>query len=497
MGQTMLKHNSSTSNSKKTLLFLLKLVAAIVILIGYLNHILPQYSLDYNASLLDKTARLESIEGPKLVLIGNSNLSFGINSSLLETLTDMPVVNMGLHGGAGNAFHEEMAKLNVHPGDIYVLCHASYHDDNKIQTPMVAWSAIENHPKLWRLLRPCDIEDMARAFPVYLKRCLGLYASGTGNLDKDGVYARSAFNEYGDVALLREENQYVFEGSVIPPQIGDVTIERINALNDFLSEKGASLVVAGYPIGNGPETAPALEFVDFQKELAEKLDCPVISNFTNYMFDYGYFYDTKYHMTSSGADLRTIQLASDLERWLETGNEADPQADSYTDIIADVDLSRIKDLRSYLDALAAAKDRYSILISADEETMASLDDGIKERLKFLGLSAQWQHGSGDSYAAVIEQCTVLYENSTHETLAVFDTLDDRRMTYSVSNTGTEYGNRCTIALNWKEYNAYTKSINLVVYSNETHRILDAVVFDASRPELSVTRQTDAFSSEIP
>jgi hypothetical protein len=114
---------------------------------------------------------------------------------------------------------------------------------------------------------------------------LPLYSAGTGNWDPGGVYARSAFNEYGDIALERIGSYYNFETGVGPSVIGEDCINRINELNSYLTEKGATLVVAGYPIGNGKLTVRAEEFVEFQKSLTEKLDCPVISNYVDYLFE--------------------------------------------------------------------------------------------------------------------------------------------------------------------------------------------------------------------
>ena len=38
----------------------------------------PQFTHKYNASFIDKMNRLESISEPKIVLVSNSNLAFGI-----------------------------------------------------------------------------------------------------------------------------------------------------------------------------------------------------------------------------------------------------------------------------------------------------------------------------------------------------------------------------------------------------------------------------------
>lgn len=157
-------------------------------LVVFLSLIMPQYSDSYNVGLIDKVERLESIEEPKIVLIGNSNLAFGIQSELLEKEIQMPVVNMGLHGGLGNAFHEEMAKINVHEGDIYVLCHTEYNDDGDIKDPTLAWTTIEDHIELWKLLRKEDILPMLRAYPNYLRKCINLCISEEGGVDQAYIF---------------------------------------------------------------------------------------------------------------------------------------------------------------------------------------------------------------------------------------------------------------------------------------------------------------------
>ena len=103
------------------------------------------------ASLIDKVQRLENLHEPKIVLIGDSNLAFGIDSEKIEEAFGMPVVNMGLHGGLGNAFHEEMTRLNVTEGDIYIICHCSYSDDGQLKNKELAWITLENHPSLWKI----------------------------------------------------------------------------------------------------------------------------------------------------------------------------------------------------------------------------------------------------------------------------------------------------------------------------------------------------------
>lgn len=311
----MNRHSLFISNFRENILFMLKVLLFILIAIAYFAYIMPQYAGAYTASLEDKVERLKSIDEAKIVLLGNSNLAFGINSEMIEEELEMPVVNMGFHGSAGNVFHERMSRYNVTEGDIYIICHTDFADDDTISDAALCWSALENHIELWKILRTSDFYRMLKAFPVYLKKCLSLYIEDSGNIDPGIVYGRGAFNKYGDVCLQREGGNYTFEKRVEPPKINAITINRINELKKWMDESGATLLVASYPIGKGELTADENEFVNFQRDLEQKLDCEVISQYTDYMYEYKYFYDSEYHLSSEGADMRTAQLIEDIKNW--------------------------------------------------------------------------------------------------------------------------------------------------------------------------------------
>ncbi len=83
--------------------------------------------------------------------------------------------------------------------------------------------------------------------------------------------------------------------------------------------RGAVLVIAGYPIAYGEySTFDASDFAEFKTALQSKLNCPIISDYADYFFPYSYFYDTQYHLTAEGADVRAQQLIKDLEAWEKT-----------------------------------------------------------------------------------------------------------------------------------------------------------------------------------
>lgn len=280
-------------------------------------NISQQYTESYCAALRDKIDYLESIEEAKIVILGDSNVAFGINSEMIEEELGMPVVNMGLHANLGNAFHEQMAKINVKEGDIYVICHEDYADTDVISDPVLAWTAIENKYKYYKVLRKKDIWPMMKAYPTYLKKCIKRITKNEINPEVGKLYSRGAFNAYGDVEYPRDENNYEFTEIVKPSHINDITVSRINELYEWLYKRGATLVIAGYPIGKGDLTVSVEEFEKFQEGLEKRMNCEVISDYKDYMFDYSYFYDTHLHLTDAGTELRTKQLISDLRKWMQ------------------------------------------------------------------------------------------------------------------------------------------------------------------------------------
>lgn len=286
-----------------------------------------QYKYNYQASLIDKVNRLESIDEPKIILVGNSNLSFGIDSKMMEDTLEMPVVNLGLHGGLGNAFHEEIAKLNLNAGDIVIVCHSNFADNDEISDTFLAWITVEKNKELWKIIRKKDYPSMLKAYPEYLKIDLFLWLTRKGNIDEGGCYSRSAFNEYGDVIYKPEDGQMDVEeffkdtdtNGIKVPSIGDTCINRLNEYNKYITEQGATMLVAGYPIAYGEYASfDKSDFEKIERELQERLNCAIISDYTDYFYPYDYFYNTTLHLTDEGAKIRTEQLIKDIQKWMQT-----------------------------------------------------------------------------------------------------------------------------------------------------------------------------------
>lgn len=284
--------------------------------------IMPQDNLGYNAAARDKFERLKSINSPKIVLIGGSNVAFGIDSEMLEDAFEMPVVNLGLHGGIGQTFGTQLAKEYIHEGDIIVLLPESYdYETANIRDGVLTWLAIENDSSLWTTLQKTDLPVMIKSFPTYLKKAINMWAKHKGNQVTSNVYNRLAFNEYGDSNVIREsnimENGYIENDGFNCSYLSEAMRNYWNDFNKNAMKKGGFVLMGVPPILKEDLKLSDYDLDNLLCQLEQELEMPIISDFENYIFPKEYFFDTNFHMTDAGAELRTRLLIEDMQNALK------------------------------------------------------------------------------------------------------------------------------------------------------------------------------------
>ena len=96
------------------------LLLQLAIFTVFWNPDLP-YDRSYLAASIDKHRRLKSTPSPRIILIGGSNLAFGMKAKTLEDKLGLPVINMGLNFHLGVPFMFDEITSAIGPGDVVVL----------------------------------------------------------------------------------------------------------------------------------------------------------------------------------------------------------------------------------------------------------------------------------------------------------------------------------------------------------------------------------------
>ena len=298
---------------KQKVVFIAKIILFAAVLLALIFQcVMPQYTALYNASIIDKYDRLKSLDRPKIVLVGDSNVAFGFCSEMIEEAFGMPVVNFGLHGSLGQVFNTEVIKGCINEGDIIVIAPAGYHYSVDSMDGVMAWSTIENHYRLWRGIPRESYRKMLSSYPTYLKRAMGLFLTNNGNKIEDSPWGRVDFNIYGDYdhprpkcVIVDDDYSQYFSSEALDEQLG----EYWNEYNEYVLSKHAALYMSAPPILSEALEVD-LEFI--QRQLDENLEFPMISRLGDYVYPLEYFYDTGFHMNDHGRAVRTQQLIYDL-----------------------------------------------------------------------------------------------------------------------------------------------------------------------------------------
>lgn len=311
------------------ILCVLILAAALPLSLLLVGHAQPSYYQEaYYAELADMYDRLYETEGKKIVIVGGSNVAFGVNGELLEdTLARMgfhyTVCPFGLYAAVGTSAMLDLSADALGEGDVVIL--AVEPGSQTMSTYFGAtafWKCAEDKPEMLLKMSGSKLSALVGNYVPYLQERMSIAMEGNAPV-AEGVYAAASFNARCDMIYPREGNiMPVGYDTGTPIDLSRLVIEEafVQQVNEYCAaarEKGAVVVMSFSPMNrsamrdNSEKTLRA-----FFRLCNERFDCPVISNPNNYVLQSGWFYDTNFHMNDAGADLRTYLLAEDLLAYL-------------------------------------------------------------------------------------------------------------------------------------------------------------------------------------
>ena len=280
------------------------------------------YERTFDAALADRYRRLLETPGKRIILVAGSSGSLGLDSRMLAArFSGYDVVNFSGSYLFGIRPMLSYVANNVHEGDVVVFAPEYYR--GMYANPMTV-SGIAN----WRYLESnynmLDDLDMRNVRGSILDTFADFFGARRKLLpDREvaiGVYKRSAFNEYGDVALPRTHS---IDADPFLPDISLISPDFVGAYSEAFSaiaSRGGTCLFSFPPVSEAGADRKGLvpSYDAFTQKLRESLaglPCTVISEASDYLFPAGAFSDNRYHMTSDGAVLRTQRLIADLEAY--------------------------------------------------------------------------------------------------------------------------------------------------------------------------------------
>jgi hypothetical protein len=289
------------------------------------NKVLPANQKSYLATLNDKHARLDSLteaQEAKMVLIGGSNVAFGLRSDWFEEAFEMPVVNMGLHAGLRYEYMIKEVWESVQKDDVFLI----FPEFSQMYDPLstggkIIYQSLEVFPEgaaycnQGNQLQQIRFKGNAflEVFQIKVKRNLSKFVDKKGgNLD----YQRGIFDHYGDIWTDETlKSKYKGNDKHLEQNAGrEPSEDFITLTNDFAkhcADRGARVLFLYPAIADIKFDADVVSETD--QFLRENLDVEIINDAADYVYPKDLFYDTKYHTTQAGRDKRTQQTIEELK----------------------------------------------------------------------------------------------------------------------------------------------------------------------------------------
>jgi len=303
---------------KRLILKTVAFISSLILVCGVLLLLpaTPRASKSLLVAEVKKDSLLANTPSPRIIFVGGSNLSFGLNSQAIKDSLNMNPINTAINAEIGMKYILENTLQYARKGDIIVIIPEYFHfyrDWNHGSVELFR-TIFDCNKKNIKLL---NINQLYNIFPYTGKFILSKFDKNEYvNTEESDVYSVNSFNKYGDVdAHWSMDNRHIdFKLFEMPDttKYNPKVMAEIKNLVNKLQEKG-SIVLISYPcfqetpFNNSKEAIRKVE----KEYLANGFT--IIGNPERYMMPDSLMFDTSYHLNKQGVERRTKLLIEDLK----------------------------------------------------------------------------------------------------------------------------------------------------------------------------------------
>ncbi|WP_424004041.1 hypothetical protein [Maribacter sp. IgM3_T14_3] len=276
----------------------------------------PDYDKEYIAGISPKLEKLKSAHGNKIVIIGGSNGSFGIDSQLMEKKLGVSVVNMALHGGLPLKYVIEQVKEELNKGDILILTKEYgglksqyWNRMNGIELPKIVTYDLS------------QIKVLLTDKTLFVSTLTGLFKTINFNIKRFPFKRRKNLNSVYSINAFYKDNlkAQFLEGSyekkisihTLPKlNVNSKLIESLQYYHGYFKKEGIDFYITPPVIIEGYYDAEQL--LPFWRYFSNITNIPLLSNNKPYVLPREYFLNSHYHTNYKGREKRTKSLIEDI-----------------------------------------------------------------------------------------------------------------------------------------------------------------------------------------
>jgi hypothetical protein len=263
-----------------------------------------------------KDSMLAAVPEPRIILLGGSNLSLGINSREMEDSLHRRPINTGTHAALGLIYMMDNTARFIKEGDIIVVSpeYDQFYGDFAYGGYELLVTTFDVDRSSLGLLSAKQWMNLYAYIPKYAITKLNpmKYRKEKHSI----LYYENSFNEYGDVTL-----HWNWPGRVVLPlEInGDLNQSVFEALKTFegeVTKKKAKMFVT-FPGFQESSYKHNLNKVKEVEATLRKMNFDILGTAAEYKINDSLMFDTPYHLRGTATEYRTKRLISELREKLK------------------------------------------------------------------------------------------------------------------------------------------------------------------------------------
>ena len=316
---------------------------------------LPAYGGSAEGSFCIKYERVRYFrDSKKIVVVSGSSSLNGLNSKMLkENFNDeYEIINYGTNAGTQALFYLDVISNYVTDGDIIV--HApEWTSGGQMGDSEIQWKLFRGNNQCYDIFREVDMSEYTNFWSSYLQTNIGkllydldnqTYKKFKDNCDfamfKVGkpTYQDEniGMNKYGDLLGDRNSNRDNWSDSMMfNNQMNSSRAANLNRVNSRIVAEGGIML---FSFGTADAVSVARKDAawkskadDFTQICEDLLDYPVISNIGTYIMGENdssvsqskqEMYNSAWHCTYYGANVRTVELTYDIKQYFEKNTDS-------------------------------------------------------------------------------------------------------------------------------------------------------------------------------
>ena len=286
----------------------------IVSISGVLMPTTPRASKSLLMASIYKDSLLQSTMSPRIIFVGGSNISFGLNSEMIEDSLNICTINTGIHAGIGLKYMMDNTLQYVEKGDIVVLIpeYIHFYKDYYCGSEELFRTVFDVNSSKSSLLNIYQILNIVSLLPKYALSKLKL--TEYLNVKESDIYSVNSFNRYGDAhAHWGKARQEFRPSGKINTQYNPEVISKIKEFQSAIYKKGAFLLIS----------YPGFQDISYRNNISEinkveqeiKIEgFKILGTPERYMIPDSMMFNTPYHLNKNGVDYRTNLFIADFKK---------------------------------------------------------------------------------------------------------------------------------------------------------------------------------------